>query len=393
MIESVKRRGYRHTAVADVIALAGVSRRAFYEHFRDKDHCLLATHNAIVAHGRQLSFAAWSTESGWSNRLYSACQSLFAAMGTLRDQAHFVLVDSLGTMPGARERALISNLAFERPLHEALRHGSPAHPLPFISATAVIGGIRHVMMREIQDGDLVAPRLSEEVLDWIECYRASSASTLLARPKYDCPVYRVRPLIGSGPHALASRALLDLTLERGYARVSDSDVARHTGISTNAFHKLFQSKESCLLANRRALIEASFAAARSEMEHADSWAEGVHRGIEALTGVLSAYGPITRVALIDFLDIGPGAIAEYSRPMDELALLLTAEAPRLRALPKLAPCLVSGAIWAVICAHATGDMLPRLPQTADRLTYTVLAPYLGATRALEEMSSIARGAS
>ena len=40
--DSVSANGYPATSVADIIALAGVSRRTFYEHFEDKEACFLA---------------------------------------------------------------------------------------------------------------------------------------------------------------------------------------------------------------------------------------------------------------------------------------------------------------------------------------------------------------
>jgi AcrR family transcriptional regulator len=74
MVESVYQRGYAGTSVANVIALAGVSRRAFYEQFSNKEDCFLATYDALVAHSRKRVLKAWLSERGWANRLYTACK-------------------------------------------------------------------------------------------------------------------------------------------------------------------------------------------------------------------------------------------------------------------------------------------------------------------------------
>lgn len=42
----VDEKGYNAITVADVLRAAGVSRKAFYEHFRDKSDCFLAAHDA-----------------------------------------------------------------------------------------------------------------------------------------------------------------------------------------------------------------------------------------------------------------------------------------------------------------------------------------------------------
>jgi AcrR family transcriptional regulator len=48
MAEVVAEKGYAATTVADVIARAGVSRRTFYEYFRDKEACFLDAYDTGV---------------------------------------------------------------------------------------------------------------------------------------------------------------------------------------------------------------------------------------------------------------------------------------------------------------------------------------------------------
>lgn len=46
--EVVALRGYNSATVADVVERAGVSRKTFYEHFRDKEECFLAAYDTGV---------------------------------------------------------------------------------------------------------------------------------------------------------------------------------------------------------------------------------------------------------------------------------------------------------------------------------------------------------
>src|SRR5436853_2541679 len=48
MAGAVAEKGYAHTAVADVIERAGVSRKTFYEHFDNKEACFLVAYDAGV---------------------------------------------------------------------------------------------------------------------------------------------------------------------------------------------------------------------------------------------------------------------------------------------------------------------------------------------------------
>src|SRR5258708_28285577 len=51
MIELVGEQGYGTTTIAQLTARSGVSRKAFYEHFANKEECFLATYDMIVAEG------------------------------------------------------------------------------------------------------------------------------------------------------------------------------------------------------------------------------------------------------------------------------------------------------------------------------------------------------
>ena len=53
MADLVGRDGYAATTVANVLELAGISRKAFYKHFANKQECFLAAYDAIAAEGRR----------------------------------------------------------------------------------------------------------------------------------------------------------------------------------------------------------------------------------------------------------------------------------------------------------------------------------------------------
>src|ERR1035437_5126573 len=67
MIEGIHERGYDATTVAQVICLAGVSRRAFYEQFCNKEECFLATYDIVVAGARQRAVEGWGAKREWAH--------------------------------------------------------------------------------------------------------------------------------------------------------------------------------------------------------------------------------------------------------------------------------------------------------------------------------------
>jgi AcrR family transcriptional regulator len=389
MIAAVHSRGYPRSTVADVIALAGVSRRTFYEQFSGKDDCLNATHDAVVSHALTATTSAWRQQDGLSNQLHAACRKLLDKAAVHPEGARFVLATSL-TAPGASRRARTSSLAFERPLHSALTT-SPARPL--IPAAAVVGAIRHVMFAQIRERGALSPRLSHQIVDWVDSYRPTSVGDTAGMRFARARAFNSRTTPPGTPasvpapvRARVAEATVELVQEVGYRNVTDSDIARRAQISTKAFHKLYEDRDACVLSIRRQQIDLAYAAMAIQMHRADDWSSGTRLAIDALLNELAREPALTRLALVDFLEAGSVALDEMKGPIDELAEQLTASAPRQRGLPAITPQLIAAAIWATAISHATGGTLERLPACGPSLAYTAMAPYLGATEALNVAS-------
>ena len=94
MIEVVSERGYPETRVVDVIGVAGVSRKTFYELFTSKEDCFLATYDVLL--GNLLGDTARGFESKpgapWAERIAAGLGALLEAprraprRGPLRDR-------------------------------------------------------------------------------------------------------------------------------------------------------------------------------------------------------------------------------------------------------------------------------------------------------------------
>jgi AcrR family transcriptional regulator len=69
MIRVVGRKGYRETAVADVIEEAGTSRTTFYKHFDDKHDCFLAAYEMLVEQVFSEVVANCDGEATWVARM------------------------------------------------------------------------------------------------------------------------------------------------------------------------------------------------------------------------------------------------------------------------------------------------------------------------------------
>ena len=104
MARAVAEHGYANTSVRDVIALAGVSRETFYEHFSDKAACFLATLDASTA----LLLAALDDEAMRQGdplkRFERGLSAYLAALAARPHAARTFLVEAFAAGPEAARR-------------------------------------------------------------------------------------------------------------------------------------------------------------------------------------------------------------------------------------------------------------------------------------------------
>jgi AcrR family transcriptional regulator len=390
MIESVAQRGYQATTVADVIGLAGVSRRAFYEQFDNKEACFLATYDIVVARARKQVIDAWQHEHGWSNRLHAACKALLDHIANEPKGPRLVLVDALGVGPQARERMQLAGLAFERLIAVIFQLAPDGVQAPPLAARAIVGGVRHVaFLRMLEGREQELGTLTDEVLDWIEAYRSPLAARLGATSLVSAPCLPPAPaafLSAADKRARALGSLVHLTLDGGYASLTDPQIAQFAGISTEAFHRHFASKEACFLAVLDEFVAEASAVVKSSIEDSVSWPEAVRRAMAAFVGYLLAHEALLRIAFVDVFEVGPAMIGRMTKSVEAATGLLVAEGPAPRRGPAIAAEAVTGAAWAIVASFVTTNRLARLPGMVDHLTFVVLAPYIGPKAAVEAIN-------
>jgi AcrR family transcriptional regulator len=391
MIEAVAERGYARTTVAHVIALAGVSRRAFYEQFDNKEACFLATYDIVVARARKVVLDAWTQERGWANRLHGACRALLDDVAGQPNGPRLVLVDSLGVGPKARERMTLAATTFERIVTMAFQADPNGEELSPLTVKALVAGIRHVAftrMYEQRERELYT--LTDELLDWIESYRSPLArrlnvSGLVAPPPVEPQAANF--LADEDRRTRALSALVHLTLDERYAELSDPQIAQFAGISTEAFHKQFANKEACFLAVLDEFVAEAMQAVKTSIDGATSWPQAVHIAVRTLVEYFAAHEALSRLAFIDIFDVGPGMIGRMTRSIEDFTKLLDDLGPEARRGPMVAREAVTGAIWGIVSSYTAHDRVRQLPRLVDQLTFIVLAPYIGAKPAMETIEA------
>ena len=170
MVRAVATKGYARTTVADVVALAGVSRRTFYEHFRDKEACFLAafeTGSQLVLGDIDRAVRALP-HPDWRTRVQVALETYTEVMSADPEVARTLNIDVFGAGPRAVElRQQVYELFVEqyRRLRTLARADDPSiGPIPDAFLRALVGGIAelvvdHILTRGAETLPELAPTL------------------------------------------------------------------------------------------------------------------------------------------------------------------------------------------------------------------------------------------
>ena len=153
MAQAVAERGYANTSVADVVSAGRISRRTFYAHFQDKEHCFVETYRIGCENGlAQIDAAVRALEKpDWRTRLWVSLETYLEILAAEPHFARVLLIDVLGAGPQAlemRERVLGSYVKQYRGLRERARAEDPSLPeVPDEFLRGLVGGIAELVQQ------------------------------------------------------------------------------------------------------------------------------------------------------------------------------------------------------------------------------------------------------
>jgi AcrR family transcriptional regulator len=155
--DSVAANGYAATSVADVIALAGVSRKTFYEHFADKEACFLAAYDsgAEAIYGAMLESV--DGLDSWEEILDSVLTTWLEFLDADLAFTRAYMIEFWGAGDAARERWKLRRdrtAGLLKALHERIREADPTVTVvPDTVVAAAVGGVNRVVISTVLDHD------------------------------------------------------------------------------------------------------------------------------------------------------------------------------------------------------------------------------------------------
>jgi len=175
MAELLAEQGYASVTVTDVVARARVSKRTFYQHFSDREECLLATYR-VVAEGplhriAQAAEAVAGQGLPLREEIAGLTGAYLAAMAEHPLLTRAMLTEPGSTGPAGRRarREVLRRFADQLVALAAVGVGehAGARPLSPALAQALVGGINELVLAAVESADRqeVAPAtIAEEIL-------------------------------------------------------------------------------------------------------------------------------------------------------------------------------------------------------------------------------------
>jgi AcrR family transcriptional regulator len=155
LAEAIADKGYAATTIADVVMHARVSKRTFYEHFADKEACLMALYEqGCVYLLAVVRSAATNGSSSWKTMINDGVTAYLNALESMPAVTRTLLVEIQAAGPKAYRLRQQMQRRFADTLVEvvdAARAADPAIPkLSQLLAIALVGGV-HEMMLQVSD--------------------------------------------------------------------------------------------------------------------------------------------------------------------------------------------------------------------------------------------------
>jgi AcrR family transcriptional regulator len=153
MAQSVAEKGYADTTIGDIVREASVSRRTFYEHFRDKAECLIALYQAASRNALKVLREAVDPAHEWEQQAERAIRAYLESLASNPMLVRTLFIEILGLGPDGLEARRAIHRAIADFLLELVNAGDPmlARLTPD-DVTAFIGGVHELVLQKIEQG-------------------------------------------------------------------------------------------------------------------------------------------------------------------------------------------------------------------------------------------------
>jgi AcrR family transcriptional regulator/DNA-binding MarR family transcriptional regulator len=169
--------------VAQVLARAGTSRRAFYELYADREECFLAAFEWGLVRAGEAMYAAYARESRWHDGVRAALVELLALLEDEPALATLCIVYAPGAGPRVLQRRLQALEVLREFVDRGRLEGSGRAEPPEVAAEGAVGAVLAVLhtrlLRNERSGlmELLGPLMSVILLPYMGAVKAGRELT------------------------------------------------------------------------------------------------------------------------------------------------------------------------------------------------------------------------
>jgi AcrR family transcriptional regulator len=152
------REGYAAASAEAISREAGMSKATFYEHFANKEECILTLFDeAATEVGREMATAeSVGPFAGYEERVHAYVRAFLRTLAAYPDSAQTLLVEIIGAGPRAMERRDAIMESFADSLYRDNARTAPIYGAPVFAshddAFGVVGAIVELVSRHLRTG-------------------------------------------------------------------------------------------------------------------------------------------------------------------------------------------------------------------------------------------------
>lgn len=403
MVAAAHRCGYANANVSQVIAEAGVSRPTFYEYFRDKDDCFVATHREI---SRLLVWEIRRAVQAEAPELavQTAIRALIRLSEEFPDRAGFLCNEAMAAgWRGLDERdRLIDKLA---QIVEEARALAPADtPTPDLPIQVVFGAGRWLLAPPLRRGEHDLSALADDFVRWVEMYElptrehrwhklepgpelapSSFVSELSLSPPPAIPPGRSKlskSEIARNQRERILYATADQAAAKGYNVTTVADITASAKVDRRVFYKHFRDKQQAFLAVHELGVQQLMALSASAFFSQREWPERIWAAMRAAAQFQATHQIVTHIALVESHAVGPSAIQRIDDSRAAFTIFL--HEGNLQAGQPASPTImeaIGGSVFEICYRVARRGESARISRLTRNGAFIVLAPFIGPERA------------
>jgi AcrR family transcriptional regulator len=149
VLQAASRSGYAAMRIEDVIAIAGVSRRTFYDHFANKEEAFLAAYELVLDQLLTGVRSAFGSGESWPSRVRRGLAAFLNLLASEPVLAQVCVVEALAAGPRALARRTAAMESFQALLMPPAGDALATTTAPPVAIEAIVGGIYEVIYSRV----------------------------------------------------------------------------------------------------------------------------------------------------------------------------------------------------------------------------------------------------